>query len=123
MKFRAGFISNSSSASFIINWECHMERDGKPLSLRSAVCAVFDMEDERESEDHTKYVFDYVDFVFENSVEHRPGVFTTNFYTSMLNWPCDFGDDAAQFFFALHQQLLENGRANFEITSTKLEKD
>jgi hypothetical protein len=120
MKIRSGFVSNSSSASFIIRWECYLKNgDGNRLSMSDAIHILFD----EYSSNSVKSDLLPVEHALKCTSEHRPGVFTTHFYTSMYNGPCDFGDDAAQFAFALQQEFHLRGKERFEVTSYEMEGD
>jgi len=118
MKIRTGFVSNSSSASFVINWECYH----KDATLSQALHKLFDVE-EGKSEEHNSYVYDIVKDVIDQTTEHRPGVYTSNFYTTMLNWPCDFGNIAAQFIMAMQQETILRGNADYKVVSQYIEGD
>jgi len=96
MKTRVGFVSNSSSASFIVTWTCGVE-DGE--SVESVVGRLLDAGDYLKAEQdeitkHTKLL----------SCDDNQGIFETSFFTVILNEPCNFGNAAAQLLLALEVQ-------------------
>jgi hypothetical protein len=96
MKVRAGFVSNSSSANFIVTWTCGADAGE---SIESVVRRLFDDEDHMKPErdeivKNTKMI----------AFDDNQGIFETNFFTCMLNSPCSLGDAAAQLLLALEIQ-------------------
>ncbi len=92
MKIRNGFVSNSSSASFVIKW--FIDGDGPQLTDNPIYDAI-------------KYVFDYSDDSLREEIERyttidkKRGIFTTHKWISMMNSHSDFGEAMAQFWLAL----------------------
>lgn len=130
MKQRNGFVSNSSSASFIVQWQCHqMDEGGKPLSKERAFKSLMGIDcwDEDKAKDSDNNMFiapvSTCKKLDEMTTELRPGVFETNFFTEMLNWDRDFGGAAADFMLTFAVEEARTGKANFEIVHTNLEED
>ena len=122
MKTRTGFVSNSSSASFVVNWEWRSS-DREGTSLSKVLSELFDI---------TEYGFDHETGCFEwndmneefkevierienNTIERGDGSFQTEVWTSMLNSFRDLGVN----------ELLANLVINedFHITWSKLRRE
>ncbi len=97
MKIRNGFVSNSSSASFIVNWR--IKGFGAVFTLRGALSKLYDIGYDEETDE---YKFDKWDECHKDIIEsierwtkrNEDGTFTSEFFTSMLNSYSDFGDAA-----------------------------
>ena len=109
MRIRAGFVSNSSSASFIIRWRTHVvENLNDP---RLALIVLLD-EDDRE-----------IDEISECTKLLSPGVFETTFYTIMMNYAADLGSLAGNFLLAFEVEFAHHGVSRFSVISKELEED
>ena len=111
MKIRSGFVSNSSSASFIVYW--------KPLdfinsfTIVEALCKIFEVPSNLYNKKAGKFrnVPDYLksntDLIIKlkkltkKSNKDKEGIFITNFFTVMMNDGDDFGEDAKSFLINL----------------------
>ena len=124
MKGRTGFVSNSSSASFMVQWRFRSlgvkHTITRALSLLFGVYTynnetdIVDWDSNWTDNDVHKDLFEYVK---NKSVLNSDGSFTTLFSTSMLNSYEDFGTIAQLLVFALIAD------EKFEIIDTKIERD
>ena len=101
MKVRTGFVSNSSSASFIVKWKV-----GGAKTVNAAINAALDMFRYREETDSFDWTFgehdkDMVEEIAANTKMVKEGVFESTFFTSMLNTNLDFGAAAAALALGL----------------------
>lgn len=106
MKVRAGFVSNSSSASFIIKWK---HKRNKEMTLKEAL-------DVMEHE----YMFE--DGMTRTGIEKLTedigdGKFKTEFFTSMMNSADNFGEIAKSFLINIFTS------DDFEIFDYRIDKD
>lgn len=90
MKIRAGFVSNSSSASFSVIWQV---LDDKEYTAEEAVKQLFDFDGRdaliaRVAKDTTQL--------------QAKNTFESTFFTSMLNAFGDFGEAAEALMFNLY---------------------
>ena len=121
MKIRNGFVSNSSSGSFILNWR--MRTFGKEANIQRAVGEAFKVffkegTDEIDWEGTwNKEVQPKVEEVFKNTVKNYDGSFTSTFWTSMANSAEDYGEAAKSLVIG----LVANN--DFEIVDAKTESD
>jgi hypothetical protein len=120
MKIRIGFVSNSSSASFVIRWQntydlCAKiskeltEADRISISLMYLMdTGWMDVEDlskvvgKNAVEEYDGYV-GVMRYIFQNTkeIDKDTGLYESVFWTSMYNCFCDFGKFAAFLFLAL----------------------
>lgn len=115
MKQRNGFVSNSSSASFAIHWR--MRDFGVRHQLEDVIGKVFGYTWKQVHEGDWKCAREHevlFDIVEKHTQVNPDGTFTTEFWTSMLNNPMDFGTEAMAFVMAL---LVNNDK--LEIIDTK----
>jgi hypothetical protein len=132
-----GFVSNSSSASFTIDWRCHIkDGNGEPLSMIEAIKAFvdvddFDIESTQQDKGYWKYVYQepvrLAREIHERTLQVGPGHFRTNFFTSMLNWDIDLGPVAGAFLLThvVKRARLDNdpdGDIEFTIEEIRLEE-
>jgi len=102
MKIRMGFVSNSSSGSFIMHWR--VRTFGKKITLNKAIGNLMGVYFKRENEQETEEIDwentwnhgekDKIDKMIENTVVNDDGTFTSAFGTSMVNNSEDFGEAA-----------------------------
>jgi len=102
MKNRNGFVSNSSSASFVVHWR--FRSFGEEVSEEDVFRSL-------EIEDAAK------NLVREKSERNGDGTFTTRFFTAMMNTYSDFGSAAGDFVLAL---TLDK---NFAVIDTRIDDD
>ena len=122
MKIRNGFVSNSSSANFIVHWR--YRNFGQNHSLKKILTKLYDIDEVYNelndsldwSKSFTKYDKDeispWIDRILEDTKQNSDGTFTTRFFTSMRNSSRDFGPIAAYFLLSLAEndelfQLLD----------------
>lgn len=112
MKIRSGFVSNSSSASFIIVWReiDPIERAEKNKNLDEILSDLFSGRDELISyvKEHTKR-------------NENDNAFVSRFWTSMFNDMSDFGD-ANVFAMALKHQSHQDSK-KYEIFLEQIDED
>jgi len=94
MKNRSGFVSNSSSSSFIIAWKSEYDEDDLRLMFKE-VCGI-----PKESPVHGLH--EYVFNVFMDNVEYRFD--TISDYEEWTKNNCYYVDE-----FKKYKELLENG--------------
>jgi len=109
LKIRHKFVSNSSSASFIILWS---NREHKSLTKEEAIKKLFDYS-KFDSEKKLKIINDLI----KQTKATKTGKFKTEFFTSMFNDLECFGQPCLQ----LLAYLCFN--EEFEIEYKKVEKD
>lgn len=124
MKVRMGFISNSSSGSFIMHWR--MRTMGKEVTKERAIGLIFGSffkDDGSGSIDWentwNKDRNDVVRDAMDKTDQNMDGSFTTTFWTSMVNSGDDFGETAKSMLIC----LMTNEDNLFEIIDTKTEGD
>ena len=124
MKVRAGFVSNSSSASFIVKWKV-----GGAKTVNAAIDAALDMFSYREESDSFDWEFgehdkDMVEEIAANTKMIKKGQFESRFFTSMLNTNLDFGAPAAALMLGLMCSKDENdGKGKVEVVKVEVERD
>jgi len=98
MKIRNGFVSNSSSASFILNWR--IRGFGDEFTVRGAIAKLYDIcsydydSNEYNFDEWDKDHEDIISRIEKRTKKNEDGTFTSEFFTSMLNSYSDFGEAA-----------------------------
>ena len=125
MKVRQGFVSNSSSASFIVKWKFKNKNSETKDDVMLALTELFDLsyfylenkekgiEDDVFKEEFAKLA-DYATFT---RYDKKSGIYTTSIWTSMLNTYFDFGD-AGSLLIA-----LADSEGRFELVETSVDRD
>ncbi len=117
MKIRQGFVSNSSSASFVIKWKpVNGEKD---LTINGALSQLFCIPYDEKTDSFGEWKYDGKSNSFfpfgddahcnedlsivemSKNTAKNGRVFTTSFFTAMMNDTRDFGDAANQLLAAL----------------------
>jgi hypothetical protein len=113
MKTRNGFVSNSSSSSFIIQWQCNV----KDIANGDAKAAI-----ERLMECSSE---DCITEIVENTqvLNEDRNIFETTFFTPMRNCAEDYGKAASVFYLTLDLEKRNTGIANYDILFVKEDGD
>ena len=104
MKMRNGFVSNSSSASFIIRWRFDGEPENEKNAFDEAFCLLFDVghgEDYAPDFSIWKDMKEIYDELRKKTKYEGHGEFESAFWTCMYNDIQDFGPAAAYLNLAL----------------------
>jgi hypothetical protein len=96
MKIRNGFVSNSSSASFIVHWR--MKTFGEEIEKEEAILGLLGVGDITNFREEYKQ---RITNIIERTKQNKDGSFVTTFGTSMLNDFDDFGEGAKSMALAL----------------------
>lgn len=115
MKIRNGFVSNSSSASFVIVWRCDTEQgsDGDALPLSEALDLLWQFGDP-----------ELKNRITEITKVETNGSFKTSGWTSMFNDYSDFCQEIKELLFALEaEKMSDEKRAIFDIIDKYIDHD
>ena len=143
MKIRTGFVSNSSSASFIVNWRCNWMNKEDGDGLEWALYCLMDIWNKRYDDEENKIVWnirdDHKDHTFWGSTAEMKkyieeiirnteaiddeGRYCTRIFTSMMNDYRDFGPAIQSFMMAMGIANAKDGNKIFEILSMDLKCD
>jgi len=122
MKIRTGFVSNSSSASFIVHWR--VRTMGQKILLKEALCKLYGITSYDRGNNKVNWNDKWdkdVQPKFEQTEkmtqDNKDGTYTTVFFTSMMNSADDFGDTAKSMVL----NLMTN--EDFTIIDTKVNSD
>ena len=129
MKIRIGFVSNSSSASFVVHWRARSRGEG--VDLVHALINLFGIYfpdgeafnaegriDWDKVSTYDQWTKDIVEAIIEDTDVNTDGTFSTSFFTGMLNTAEDFGETAKSLVFALTVHDNE-----FEMIDTFVDSD
>jgi len=121
MKIRNGFVSNSSSGSFIMHWR--VKTYGKDVSVTNAVGRIFNASFKQDSDEISwfdtwnKEMKPVVEEIIRATMKNNDGSFTTSFWTSMVNSPEDFGEAAKSLVMGIVAS------EDYELIDSKIEMD
>jgi hypothetical protein len=123
MKIRTGFVSNSSSASFIIKWGFNDPDEGDETTFDEAFCCLFGIsrKDGTPNFDVWGEMKEIYDEIKENTTTHKNGEFETVFFTPMLNTIQDFGETAAILNLALDFTGVSDTPFKMKLIERKIE--
>ena len=109
MKIRQGFVSNSSSASFIVTWKPYEGNEHLDIdeSLNIVFYDIYNQENKKELCERIKI----------KTVQGADKTFKTSFHTNMYNNMRDFGETASCFVMELI------GSESFTLVNAKVDDD
>ena len=126
MKIRTSFVSNSSSASFVINWKIKNSEDWKneATELLALLFDVYSCYNEETGELKDEYdiftdVIEVVKNLAKRTKKNEDGTFSTGAYTNMLNSVLDFPKEIMYLLMALET----DEECRFEVISKRIEND
>ena len=105
MKTRNGFVSNSSSASFIIHWR--MRTMGEETNIQQALSNLYELynyDEEKKDfvwDEYNEEFKDRFEGALKRTKQNADGSFTTDEFIGMLNDYDDFGECIQSLVFAL----------------------
>ncbi len=122
MKIRSGFVSNSSSASFIIKWKIDTDRcegNSKEERVQRAIIAIMDAtwldikqvmdKEANDGDSYSAIIRDMIEHTDE--IDEETGKYVTSFWTIMYNCASDWGRTPGDMLMALetdyYAHLLE----------------
>jgi len=133
MKKRNGFVSNSSSSSFIIQWKCNLLEDGEGTDMAMIYLFKLYGSDYHEGplkddwiddiDEYDSHLKETIEDIIKNSksIGKSGNMFETEFHTTMRNDTTDYGKAAHEFLMALTIDGVENGQGRFEIVHMRTE--
>ena len=114
MKKRGGFVSNSSSSSFIVQWQCSLKDEDLEVEIP-------ELEGKNDLEKAVSILLDFcdqgiIDDIISKTTEMSSGNnrYISTFHTIMHNSAQDFGESAMVFNMVFTEEKILRGVSRFE---------